>query len=181
MYKNTATSSNMKQAKILFNTLLKAKLDSLPNYEIYETVFLSTISSCGGVSKVLENFKSDVMNGDSEACFTLAKVYEIGFYNQPKEEYLTNLFTLLGHKLGNVECTNLFLSNPTRYEILENTANKFIINYVGKNQYISLEDAILNSASYAETSMLGAGGQIASLSYILCVCRSKAIEEMVVG
>ncbi|HJD56222.1 MAG TPA: hypothetical protein LFW21_06360 [Rickettsia endosymbiont of Pyrocoelia pectoralis] len=155
----------MKQAKILFHTLLKGKLDSSPNYETYEQSFLPTISAVGGVSKVLESFKCDIMQGDSNACYILAKIYEIGFYNQPKDNGMTNLLTLIGHKLGNIECTKIIQSNPAQYSIFENFADKFIASYAGKNQYIYFEDAVLNSTlpSYEESLILGLGGQAAEL------------------
>jgi len=136
--------NNLKQAKILFNTLLKAKLDSSPDYKIYEKCFLPVILSLdGGVNRILESFKLDVMQGEHEACYILSEVYKIDFYSDSKDEYMTNLLILIGHKLANRECTKMVQSNPAEYEIFEDVANSFIDNYIRGDKSISFDDVIL--------------------------------------
>lgn len=136
---------NLKQAKILFNTLLRAQLNPTSEYKIYEQVFLPII---------LENLKSNVMQGNSEACYTLAKVYEVDFLTQSKDEYNSILLTLIGYKLGNIECKKIVESEPSRYEYLEYNANNFIKNYT-ENREVCFDDAVLLAASplsYCETT-----------------------------
>ncbi|ABV79658.1 hypothetical protein A1I_06710 [Rickettsia bellii OSU 85-389] len=135
---------NLKQAKILFNTLLKAQLNPTSEYKIYEQVFLPII---------LKNLKSNVMQGNSEACYTLAKVYEVDFLTQPKDEYNSILLTLIGYKLGDTECKKIVESEPSKYTILEYTANNFIKN-CAENREVCFDDAVLLAAlplSYCET------------------------------
>ncbi|HJD67665.1 MAG TPA: hypothetical protein LFV66_04370 [Rickettsia endosymbiont of Bembidion lapponicum] len=50
--------------------------------------------------------------------------------------------TLIGCKLGNRDCRKIIESEPSKYTILEYTANNFIENYLGKNLLICLDDAI---------------------------------------
>ena len=135
---------NLNQAKILFNTLLEAKLDSSLEYTVYEKTFLPIMLSCaGGIDRIIESFKLDVMQGNSEACYIIANTYKIGFYNQQKNEYTADLCTLVGHKLKNRKCTKIVQSNTAQYEIFEDTANKFINDYISGNGYTSFDDAIL--------------------------------------
>lgn len=88
--------NNIQQAKILFKALLNATLDSsMIDYKSFANNFIVNILSLeGGVNKILESFKADIMNKNTEACYVLAKVYEIGFFNQPKDEYNSMLLTL---------------------------------------------------------------------------------------
>lgn len=88
------------------------------------------------------------MSGDNKAYHILAGAYKVGFYVQ-KDEYNAVLLTLIGSKLGNVECKQLVYSCPTKYTILEPTANNFIQNYIGRSD-ITFEDAILSDA-YSDT------------------------------
>lgn len=136
--------NNIQQAKILFKALLNATLDSsMIDYKSFANNFIVNILSLEGeVNKILESFKADIMNKNTEDCYVLAKVYEIGFFNQPKDEYNSMLLTLIGYKLGNRDCRKIIESEPSKYTILEYTANNFIENYLGKNLLICLDDAI---------------------------------------
>ncbi|MGI4752969.1 MAG: hypothetical protein ACRYE8_04525 [Janthinobacterium lividum] len=138
------THSNLAYAKISFNTILEGVLDPLIlDYSSFAPSFLKVVLSFnGGINEILKSFKLDIMQGNSDACYTLAKVYEIGFFNQPKDEYNSMLLTLIGYKLGNRDCRKIIESEPKKYTILEYTANNFIENYLGKNLLICLDDAI---------------------------------------
>ncbi|HJD59828.1 MAG TPA: hypothetical protein LFW20_04095 [Rickettsia endosymbiont of Omalisus fontisbellaquei] len=160
---------------ILLKALFKGKLDSSLDYEIYEKAFLPTASSFEKKSiykKILEMFKLDVMQGNHEACLTLAKVYKLGFYVK-KDEYTAILLTLIGYELENeqhkkaisacpIKCKecekfkNIPVLSPPEYEILKPTANNFICNYIGRSD-ITFDDAILLSAcsDTLNTSILG--------------------------
>ncbi|MCZ6901579.1 MAG: hypothetical protein O7C59_02330 [Rickettsia endosymbiont of Ixodes persulcatus] len=91
--------NDLQKAKILFTALLNGKSDSLPHYEIYEKAFLNNILSS-------EEIKLEIMKGNNEACYILAKTYEI-INRNPQDEYNSMLLTLIGSKLGNTECTKL--------------------------------------------------------------------------
>jgi|GEM_PF-5318477 len=137
--------NNLASAKISFNTLLKGALDSsILDYSSFAPSFLEIVLSLeGGINRILESFKADIMQGKPEACYTLAKTYEIGFYNQPKDEYTADLCILVAHKLKNRECTKIVQSNTAKYEIFEDIANKFINNYIKNNEHASFDEAIL--------------------------------------
>lgn len=140
--------NDLEKAKILFTALFNGKSDSSPNYEIYEKAFLNNILSS-------EEIKLEIMKGNNEACYILAKTYEI-INRNPQDEYNSMLLTLIGSKLGNTECTQLVYSYPTKYTSFESTVNNFIQNYIGQLN-ITFDDAIL-SAAYSDTlntSMLG--------------------------
>ncbi|WP_395477140.1 hypothetical protein [Rickettsia endosymbiont of Pantilius tunicatus] len=118
------------------------------NYENFANSFIVNILSFeGGVNKILESLKTDIMSKDVEAYYVLAKVYEIGFFNQQKDEYSSILLTLIGYKLGSRECKKIIESEPEKYSILEYTANNFIENYLGKNLPTCFDDAVLLAAS----------------------------------
>ncbi|BDU59702.1 hypothetical protein FLA4_01120 [Candidatus Rickettsia kotlanii] len=95
------------------------------------------------------------MKGNNEACYILAKTYEI-INRNPQDEYNSMLLTLIGSKLGNTECTQLVYSYPIKYINFESTVNNFIQDYIG-HLNVTFDDAIL-SAAYSDTlntSMLG--------------------------
>lgn len=140
--------NDLEKAKILFTALFKRKSDSSPNYKIYEKAFLNNILSS-------EEIKLEIMKGNNEACYILAKTYEI-INRNPQYEYNSMLLILIGSKLGNTECTQLVYSYPTKYTSFESTVNNFIQNYIGRSD-ITFDDAIL-SAAYSDTlntSILG--------------------------
>ncbi|WP_407690049.1 hypothetical protein [Rickettsia tamurae] len=60
--------NDLEKAKILFTALFNEKSDSSPNYEIYEKAFLNNILSS-------EEIKLEIMKGNNEACYILAKTY----------------------------------------------------------------------------------------------------------
>ncbi|AXU07191.1 hypothetical protein [Rickettsia japonica] len=111
--------NDLEKAKILFTALFNGKSDSSPNYEIYEKAFLNNILSS-------EEIKLETMKGNNEACYILAKTYEI-INRNPQDEYNSMLLTLIGSKLGNTECTQLVYSYPIKYTNFESTVNNFIL------------------------------------------------------
>ncbi len=115
--------NELQKAKILFTALFKRKSDSSPNYKIYEKAFLNNILSS-------EEIKLEIMKGNNEACYILAKTYGI-INRNPQDEYNSMLLILIGSKLGNTECTQLVYSYPTKYTSFESTVNNFIQNYIG--------------------------------------------------
>ncbi|MCC8462659.1 MAG: hypothetical protein LN546_05855 [Rickettsia endosymbiont of Ecitomorpha arachnoides] len=140
--------NDLEKAKILFTALFNGKSDSSPNYKIYEKAFLNNILSS-------EEIKLEIMKGNNEACYILAKTYEI-INRNPQDEYNSMLLILIGSKLGNTECTQLVYSYPTKYTSFKSTVNNFIQNYIGQSD-ITFDDAIL-SAAYSDTlntSILG--------------------------
>ncbi|WP_227780040.1 hypothetical protein [Rickettsia sp. Tenjiku01] len=82
------------------------------------------------------------MKGNNEACYILAKTYEIINRNTLQDEYNSMLLTLIGSKLENTECTQLVYSYPIKYTNFESTVNNFIHNYIGQLN-ITFDDAIL--------------------------------------
>lgn len=102
--------NNLEKAEILFNSLLRGKIDSSLDYQTYEQVFLPII---------LNELKKNVMIGNSEAYYLLARVYEVEFNTHKKDEYVSILLTLAGHKLGNVKCSEIVNSNYMKYENFE--------------------------------------------------------------
>ncbi|AFB26663.1 MULTISPECIES: hypothetical protein [spotted fever group] len=69
--------NDLEKANILFTALFNGQFDSSPNYEIYEKAFLNNILSS-------EEIKLETMKGNNEACYILAKTYEIINRNTPK-------------------------------------------------------------------------------------------------